>query len=359
MHPYANLPATSFWRKSVAGRAPEDIDPVTDVSFKIGRTTKVATAGSCFAQHLSRALGDFGFTFFRTETAPANDSDNEFYGMFSAAYGNIYTTAQLHQLLKRAYGLYRPSLRAWQTPGGTFLDPFRPGIRKDGFATTEALEELRELHLACVRTLFERCDVFTFTLGLTETWTGTDGSFVPVIPGAAGAPASQQHYRFVNLGVGETLSELLAFADALKSVNEKVRILLTVSPVPLVATYEKRHVLVSTMLSKSILRAAADEACRARNFIHYFPSYEIVAGHPSRGLYFESDNRSVTPAGVRHVMNLFARHCLGEGDDIAAMAGNEMEAAQPDAAALQSADDEHHALAKVICDEDALDPAEG
>jgi hypothetical protein len=170
-----------------------------------------------------------------------------------------------------------------------------------------------------------------------------------------GAPDEQRHYRFVNFGVGETVSELLAFADALRSVNEKVRILLTVSPVPLVATYENRHVLVSTIASKSILRAAADEVCRARDFFHYFPSYEIIAGHPSKGAFFESDNRSVTSEGVRHVMALFARHCLGEGDDVGTPGKPAEE--QPDAAALRVATEEHLALAQVICDEDALDPA--
>ncbi len=228
MHPYAVLPETCFWRKSVAGRAPSDIDPVASFPFRIGRTSKVATAGSCFAQHLSKALDDFGFTFFRTETPPPDDAGNAFYSMFSAAYGNIYTAAQLNQLLKRAYGIFRPSTQAWRTQGGRFLDPFRPGIRMEGFTTAAALEDLRETHLACVRALLEQCEVFTFTLGLTEAWVGSDGSCVPVVPGAVRAPDEQRHYRFVNFGVSETVSELLAFADALRSVNEKVKILLTV-----------------------------------------------------------------------------------------------------------------------------------
>lgn len=57
------------------------------------------------------------------------------------------------------------------------------------------------------------------------------------------------------------------------------------SPVPLVATYETRHVLVSTTLSKSVLRIAADTCSTARDWVDYFPSYEFILGNYNLGTY--------------------------------------------------------------------------
>src|ERR1041384_3576007 len=53
-NPYAAQPDYAFWRRSMAGRSAFDVDPVTAVPFVIGPTDKVATAGSCFAQHIAK-----------------------------------------------------------------------------------------------------------------------------------------------------------------------------------------------------------------------------------------------------------------------------------------------------------------
>ncbi|MES2303044.1 MAG: GSCFA domain-containing protein, partial [Pseudomonadota bacterium] len=87
----------------------------------------------------------------------------------------------------------------------------------------------------------------------------------------------------------------------------------TVSPVPLVATAENRHALVATTYSKSVLRVVAEEVARTDSRVEYFPSYEIITGSYSRGRYFESDLRSVTPEGVAHVMRVFMKHFSSAG----------------------------------------------
>jgi hypothetical protein len=99
-----------------------------------------------------------------------------------------------------------------------------------------------------------------------------------------------------------------SFIARLRSVNASARLLLTVSPVPLIATYEKRHVLVSNTYSKAALRTAADEICRSNTRCDYFPSFEISTGNHARGSCFDEDLRSVRPKGVEHVMRVFMRH---------------------------------------------------
>ena len=129
--------------------------------------------------------------------------------------------------------------------------------------------------------------------------------------------------------------------------------MLTVSPVPLVATYEDRHVLVSTVASKAILRAVADELVRRDPSIGYFPSFEIVTGPQTGGRFYAEDLREVTPEGVACVMALFRRHCLVGTPATDAPPPPRSGAAPPAAVSVEERA-RYAALTKVICDEEAI-----
>ena len=81
------------------------------------------------------------------------------------------------------------------------------------------------------------------------------------------------------------------------------RVIITVSPVPLVATATDQHVLVATTYSKAVLRVAAGEVAAALPEVVYFPAYELVTGPQAPGEYYAEDKRDVTPEGVGAVMN--------------------------------------------------------
>jgi hypothetical protein len=344
--PYASLPAERFWRRAVERVPARDVDPVGTPPFDVDRTLRIATAGSCFAQHMSRELVRHGYNYFVAERPPLGLTEAEAarasYGVFSTRCGNVYTARQLLQLFDRAYGAFTPRDRAWLRPDGRHADPFRPQIEPDGFASAGDVERSRETHLASVRTMFEQLDVFVFTLGLTEAWRSTaDGAVFPLAPGVAAGQADDALYEFVNFTAGEITADLDAFVQRLKRVNARARIVLTVSPQPPIATYEPRHVLVSASYSKAALRVAADEVERAHPDVWYFPGYEIVAGGFNRGAYYEPDLRTVTPDGVAHVMRLYLSH-----------ADRQRREAPPDRDALMLA--ENRANMDVVCDEDAI-----
>lgn len=68
-HPYRNLPEHRLWRKAISDRRTSDVDPVIAAPYRIGKTDRIATAGSCFAQHVARYLRNAGLNFLVTETA--------------------------------------------------------------------------------------------------------------------------------------------------------------------------------------------------------------------------------------------------------------------------------------------------
>lgn len=354
-HPYKVLPDYAFWSRSVARTEPSEVDPVVTAKFRITRDDRVATGGSCFAQHIGRELAAAGFNYFVTETVhPAfEEAAAGFnYGIFTARYGNIYTARQLLQLLQRAYGLFKPVDTVWHEPNDRLKDPFRPEIQPMGFASLSEFQSDREQHFAAVRRAVEEMDVFAFTLGLTETWRDRrDGAIYPLCPGVSGGTYDPERHEFVNLTVDEVASDLRAAIAFIKERNPKVRFIVTVSPVPLVATYEPRSVLASTTYSKSVLRVAAEQVCGTSPDIAYFPSYEVITGNHARGAYFADDLRSVTEDGVSHVMQLFFRHYADIAPAIAAKP--KITAAIDEAAQLHRR--KMRKMAAVICDEERLD----
>jgi hypothetical protein len=334
------------------------VDPVGIFDLCIEPDTKVATAGSCFAQHIARHLQQSGFNYYVVERGhpvlPEWVRVEHNYGLFSARYGNIYTARQLLQLFQRAYDKFHPSEDCWVADDGTVLDPFRPTVQPRGFNSVAEMKADRRQHLAAVREMFETLDVFVFTLGLTECWTSAeDGAAFPVCPGVEGGVFDPEKYVFCNQGVGDVVSDMSEFLDGLRSVNPQCRVVLTVSPVPLVATADPgAHVLSATTYSKSVLRVAAEMLRRRHPFVHYFPSYEIITGAYNRGRYFASDLRNATEEGVSHVMRLFLQHATAPDRTASART-------QPVSRAPQESDDDFirqvEEFVQVECDELALD----
>ena len=315
-HPYRSLPDSAYWRRAVAAKGAA-VDPVVGDFPRIARTDKVATAGSCFAQHVARHLAASGFNYLVTEQAhPILDAQiarAAGYGLYTARYGNIYTTLQLTQLIDRAYGRFSPAEDVWVGPDGkSVVDPFRPTIQPEGFASEAEMRADRTQHLARVREAFETLDLMVFTLGLTEGWVSAiDGAAFPLCPGVSGGSFDPARHLFRNLRTAEVRAQIGEFAEKLRAVNPKARLILTVSPVPLAASASGNHVLPATIYSKSALRAAAQEAAEDIEGVFYFPSYEIITGPQARGRFFAEDLREVTEEGVEYVMRIFLRHAAG------------------------------------------------
>ncbi|BBX47782.1 GSCFA domain-containing protein [Mycobacterium cookii] len=311
MHPYQNAPDRSFWSRSVSSGF--DIRQLMDHDGPLIRPGEpVASAGSCFASNLVPYLERAGFEYLRTERRnPAFSSvppENLGYENFSAAYGNIYTPRQLLQLLRRCMGTFRPAEDRWHTDAG-LVDPFRPGLRYHALTDRE-FDLLSAQHLRAVRRVFEEVKVFIFTLGLTEAWVSRlDGAVFPACPGTVAGTFDEALHAFVNFSVDDVTSDLDTFVTELHALNRGVRIVLTVSPVPLVATATGKHVLPSSTYSKAVLRASAEEIVRRHAFVSYFPSFEIVTGPQAPDAYLEADRRSVTQEAIEAVMTAFLAAC--------------------------------------------------
>ena len=308
-NPYSSLPPQAFWRSGVAEAGVFGLRDLWCSKWQLPSDARFATFGSCFAQHISRALSARKMGWVNGEPAPSGtpaELARAFnYGVFSARTANIYTAAQLWLLLRMVTGQVSPeAAEVWQN-GPRFRDSLRPAIEPDGFCSRDEALSSRVAMLRGIRRAVEGADVFVFTLGLTEGWESASGQPYAVCPGTMGGSFDAGLHRFVNYRFSAIRTALDESLDLLRQINPEIQLLLTVSPVPLTATASGQHVLSATTYSKSVLRAVAGEMAQDHDTVDYFPSYEIITGAPTRSAFYEPNLRSVVPQGVETVMGHF------------------------------------------------------
>jgi hypothetical protein len=307
--PYQNLPPERFWKSGVAETTPQTVSGLYRKKFEIVRADKVATAGSCFAQHIAGYLRTKDFCVMDLEPPPPflpKDLRRQYgFDLYSARYGNIYTARQLLQLAREAFGGAADPAEIWMKDG-RFYDALRPNIEPNGFCSLDEAIACREHHLEKVRQLFETLDVFVFTFGLTEAWVNRQtGRVYPTAPGTIAGDFDPQRFELHNFGFNEVHDDFVAFRELVLARNPGVRFLVTVSPVPLTATAVEEHVLVATTYSKSVLRAVAGALASEFPDVGYMPSYEVIATPWTKAAFYEPNLRSVVPEGVAAVMRIF------------------------------------------------------
>lgn len=309
-NPYIDLPQTAFWKSAVAQLPMLEINSLWRPKINISQSDVVVTYGSCFAQHIGRAMAANGYGWKSFESAPygmSSETAKTFnFDIFSSRTGNIYTTSLLKQWVDWASG--SPSPREVWEKAGRYYDPFRPAVEPNGFASEDEVYETRNKTIARFRQSIEKATIFVFTLGLTESWWNSEAGYeYPTCPGTVAGEFNPAKHRFENQTFSRVMESLMAAMSMIRAIKPSIQFLLTVSPVPLTATNSGQHVLVATSASKAILRAVAGEVADSHSDCDYFPSYEIITAPPFKGSFFEVNQRSVTRDGVKFVMGSFFR----------------------------------------------------
>ena len=102
----------------------------------------------------------------------------------------------------------------------------------------------------------------------------------------------------------ENLANLHRVYELFTANNPTGHIVISLSPVPLRATFRDMNSVVANIASKSMLRAVIDDFVSLHtDRVTYFPAYEVVTvleGEP-----FQDDNRHVRPEAVEQIMRLF------------------------------------------------------
>lgn len=315
LNPYQNRSGKYFWKTGVVDFRPDS--PPSGLhkkKWEISKDERLATAGSCFAQHISTHLRATRSNLIDSEPAPKNMplelAKKYGYSLYSARYGNIYTTRQLVQLAIELSDRIDPRFYVWQR-GDRYFDAFRQSVTPSGLSSPQEVIRSRELHLDKVIKVFLAMDVFIFTLGLTESWFDRETKVIyPTAPGVIAGSYSSDAYQLINLSFHDVVRDFELFLEIINKLRstegrKALKILLSVSPVPLTATATSMHILQANLVSKSVLRAAAHYLCTTMENVDYFPSYEIITNLASRGTYYQENLREVKAEAVDVVMSMF------------------------------------------------------
>ena len=150
-----------------------------------------------------------------------------------------------------------------------------------------------------------QASVVVLTLGLNEVWRDeANDAWLNTSPPLPVARAEPDRFTLTVTGVAENVAALEGVRARLKAANPDLRLVVTVSPVPMNTTFSGADVLMANTLSKSVLRAAAQTFADAHADVDYFPSYEMVMlGAPRKT--FLADRQHVADRVVARVIEAF------------------------------------------------------
>jgi hypothetical protein len=283
--------------------------PIPDIKitpkFTIPATAKVFTIGSCFARHLEICLQKKGVTVLSRNYAgiPAEVCETNASQVFnkynpSSILDQFTTSLEDPQLGEQA--LLQLGDDAWYDLSSCTLKPCP-------LETARAIQDIQTRAFAAVR----NADIVVITLGLTETWidlqTGRACNRPPPLNKLKG---DNGRFGFYNHDVATTTKVLRSIIGLLRGkLGSTLKILFTVSPVPLQSTFTANDVIVANCYSKSVLRAAVTPVVEGDPNLEYFPSYELVT-LTDVALAWERDRRHVRMATVDAVIGKFMANYL-------------------------------------------------
>lgn len=274
--------------------------------FSLSASDRVFCIGSCFARNVEEHLiyQDMN-VLSRRIVSPISES-----GGRPNSIVNKFTT---HSMLNELNWVE-------ETP------PITPDLFSEGLdgqwtdlqlstnSRSVSLERAIERRRYLLKDYFARmrdADVVIVTLGMIETWRDElAGIYLNAAPSPASIRRNPGRYTLRVTDFAENIDALENFRAGVKALSANARFVITVSPVPLKVSYTGTDPGVANMLSKSVLRAAAQALAGKHPDVDYFPSFEMITLAP-RAAAFGPDCRHVRDESVRLVIESFLGAYMG------------------------------------------------
>ena len=247
----------------------------------ITHKTNIVAFGSCFAEHITSWLAKSNFNVL-------NRKDGDWGETYIARFGEGMVNS--HAILQQF---------EWALEGKAFTEE----LWHDKDAASLGIDEAIRLQ---TQGALMASDFFIITLGLAEVWSdkASGDVFWRAVPEDKYDPAK---HEFRVTTHGENLENLNRIYQLIRKHRPSAKIMFTLSPIPLVATFRPVSSITANAASKAILRAALDEFLRAHQpddaDLHYWPSYEIAMDVFANR--WSEDRRHIKPKILEYIMTLF------------------------------------------------------
>lgn len=253
---------------------------ITELTPKIQYNNSILSLGSCFSAHIGNklyhALYDVDFSLF----------------------GTLYHPGAIYEVLKYTLDntpVEASSLIEHQGQFSHWSFPHTLSHYDAHHATALINNALRK-----TRARLHTADTVILTLGTAIVYRLKETE--SIVANCHKMPGNL--FTKYMLSIEEITSYLDKISTLLLSQNDRLRIILTVSPV--------RHIkdgMVENTMSKARLIEAVHTMCKQSHF-HYFPSYEIMIDDLRDYRYYTADMIHPSDVAIDYIWKLFEQKCL-------------------------------------------------
>jgi hypothetical protein len=253
--------------------------PGSEIS--IGRTDLLLMVGSCFADHIGQFFQKHKFNVL---VNPLGIVFNPYSLSKNLMMAKDLTQVSTHEdLIVHDDGLWHSLLHH-----STFSQPAKPKL----------IDHLNKA-IDTTNDWLKRSDYIIITLGSAHVYRHLRSG--EIVSNCHKLPASQFSKEL--LGSDVIKSCLHNLFDALRSINPKLQIVLTVSPVRYI-----RDGLVESNRSKAHLLSSVHTLVEQLEYCHYFPAYEIVIDELRDYRFYETDMVHPSDQAIKIVLQRFVDH---------------------------------------------------
>lgn len=292
-----------FWNiggKHVEGTVAQRKDsPYVSAHLKrnpiISKASKIYAIGSCFARNIEEHLIERSINVLSHQI----DLPDNIYSTPARpnAILNQYSTSSMLNLLDKQSKVLQPSAvtkNLYTVPGASSIKLLD---KKNIVATSAALKKNFET--------IKEADCVILTLGQNECWFDNEwGIHWNTMPPVGLLEKYKSRFEVSCPNFTQNHSNLNKIIQLLLALNSNMKIILTVSPIPLHVTFSGEDALLSNEYNKSVLRVIAEEVTHTFENVSYFPSYEMCRHTRPSNAYTDDYAHIKTPM-VSEVVNVF------------------------------------------------------
>ena len=251
---------------------------VAPARFNISTDSKIMTVGSCFSEVIGSQL-----------------ADNKMQCLCNP-YGTVFNPSSIFKLVSHSLQ-NQPVFKHLMLENNGIWQHYDFHSKFYGNSREDLEKELNQTHKKANQFL-RKANFLVITLGTAIVHQLKENS--QIVANCHKTPTEK--FKKEMMTVKEILLRFRPMYEALKMQNNRIKILLTVSPVR-----HTRETLQLNSVSKSILRTACYHLEQDFNDVHYFPSYEIMMDDLRDYRFYKADLIHPNEQAEQYIFEKFAK----------------------------------------------------
>lgn len=316
----------SIWPEDAANRVMDGYADIRDnyAGPRFGYHARIFTMGSCFAREIERALIARNRRVISIDRSIQRVEFKDADGRYRTSFFHRFTPLSMAQEFEGAFG----KLENWTNEALIFEDGDQSidlnYWQVSGSDNSHLANVVRRRVAQKLVRQVVHADLIILTLGLIEAWIHKPSGLTANFISPSFLRRNHDEFLFRTLSFKVVSDCLERIYKVIKTHNRRnFRVVVTVSPVPLSATFTSSDIVAANMRSKSTLCAAANEWASRHEDAHYFPSYEmVVCSGPKQA--WKADRLHVRAGMVERVVDAFTRSFL-ESENLSSHPGQGLE----------------------------------